>query len=176
MEKGVVLFDMRLLGRTHGVAEEQGDFTIAFVIVFKRESISEFSTVVAQEDIKQRRNGDTSPAKSILEGRKPGGTFGCGLIIHEQTDHKVAGGKVNRHNHLAADASNHSIKFNVAFKMIIGNESDEIVVSATDLDTGRDIIDLPALPLFHPLPWEGREQKRNNTPSENDGRPCSWSR
>lgn len=145
-EKGVVLLDVRLLGRTHGVAEEQRDFTIAVVIVFKGKNISELSTVVAQKDIKQRRDGDTFDTKLILEGRKPGGAFSRRLIVHEQADHKVAGGKVNRHNHLAADAANHSIEFNVALKMIISNESDEIIVGAAGLDTGRDIIDLAALP------------------------------
>ena len=53
---------------------------------------------------------------------------------------------MNRHNHLAANATDHSIKFNVAFKVMIGNESEEIVVGAADLHTGRDIIDLAALP------------------------------
>ena len=53
---------------------------------------------------------------------------------------------MNRHNHLAADTANHSIELDMAFKMIIGNESDEIVVGAANLDTGRDIIDLAALP------------------------------
>ena len=137
---------MRLLGRTHGVAEEQRDFTIAVVIVFKGENVSELSTVVAQKDIKQRRDGDTRLTKSILEGRKPGGAFSRRFIVHEQADHKVAGGKVNRHNHLAADAANHGIEFDMAFKMIIGNESDEIVVGAANLDTGGNIIDLVALP------------------------------
>ena len=60
--------------------------------------------------------------------------------------HLHADGKVNRHNHLAANATDHSIKFNVAFKVMIGNESEEIVVGAADLHTGRDIIDLAALP------------------------------
>ena len=46
-KKGVVLFDLRLLGRTHGVTEEQGDFTIALVIVLKGEDISELSAIVA---------------------------------------------------------------------------------------------------------------------------------
>ena len=53
---------------------------------------------------------------------------------------------MNRHNHLAADAANHGIEFDMAFKMIIGNESDEIVVGTANLDTGGNIIDLVALP------------------------------
>ena len=158
-EKCVVLFDLRLLGRTHGVAEEQRDFTIALVIVLKGEYIRKLSAIIAQKYIKQRRNGDTRLTKSILHGGKSGGTFRCGSIIHEQTEHKVAGGKVNRHNHFAPNATDHSIHFNVAFKMMIGDVGDEIIVGTANLDTGRNVINLvrlPGLELYSPGEVENR--------------------
>ena len=51
-EKGVVLVDLRLLGRTHRIAEEQRDFTIAIVIVLKGEDIGKFSAIITQKDVK----------------------------------------------------------------------------------------------------------------------------
>ena len=62
---------------------------------------------------------------------------------------------MNRHNHLASNATDHGIKFNMAFKMIIGNVSDKIIIGTAYLDTGRDIINLVRLPgLKLDCPWE----------------------
>lgn len=63
-EKCMVLLNEGLLGGTHGVAEEQRDFLLAFPVILEGEDIGELPAVVAQEDTHQGSDGDSRCAQA----------------------------------------------------------------------------------------------------------------
>ena len=149
----MILFNVGLLRRTHRIAEEQGNLPGAVIIVFKGKNVSKFAAVITQESIEQTGNGNTIAAQKGFHGRKLQSAFSSGLVVHEKTKHEVARGKMNGHDDFAANSSDDSIQFHMAFQMVFIHISQKIVICTADFHTGRNIVCFPGLPGFE---FDGR--------------------
>lgn len=69
-EESVIFLNKRLLGGTHGIAEEERDFMFSGFIVFKGKDVGELSAVVAQESIEQGGNGNACMTQERLRDEK----------------------------------------------------------------------------------------------------------
>lgn len=156
----MILLDKRLLGGTHGIAEEERDFMVSGFIVFKGKDVGELSAVITQESIEQRGNGNARMTQKGLQGGKAGGSFGGGLGIHKQADHEVAGSEMDRHDDLSADTSDHRIQFHMPFETVFFDISEEVVVGTSDFHTGRDVIFTARLPRLE-LDGSGKVDHRS---------------
>ena len=79
----MILLNLRLLRRTHRVAEKQRNFFIALIVILKRKNIRELAAIVTQENSKQIGNGNAGITQKGLQGEKLGGSFGSRLVFQE---------------------------------------------------------------------------------------------
>lgn len=133
-EEGMVFLDERLLGGSHGIAEEHPDLCVAGWVIFEGKGIGEFAAVIREKNIHKGRHGKAGRTDPVFHGRESPCSFRGSFVGKQKAGHEVAGSEVDREDDLSAFAADEGIKFDVSFQMVFLKIAKEIIVSAADLD------------------------------------------
>lgn len=131
-EKGVVVFNMRLLVGRVGIAEKDGRLLFAGGIVFEGGNAAEFSAIVRKQSRKELAKGETQRVQPRLEGGYPGCSLSRRLIVQQQAKHKIRGNKLKGHDYLSAGTANDRIHFGNGKRGIQAREFLKILKGTAD--------------------------------------------
>ena len=128
-KKRVILLNLRLLARLHGIAEKKAGLLFPFKIVLKGGNIGELSAVVRKHHRHEVRKSACS--QSSFDFLKLQGSLYGSLIVEQKPKHEMEGDEVDGDDDFAVWSSDDGIEPRMCGKTLFFHMREEIRMGAS---------------------------------------------